>query len=223
MMTPRELGSRIAAFLTRRRRRRDLDEQLRFHREMLEEELRSQGMTAADAAREARLRIGGSAQLAEAWQDQHSLPWLETLITDLRFGARMLVRAPGFSLAAFFTLTLGIGANTAIFTIVDAVLLRPLPYVEPERLVTVGDRTAEGPASNVDFTTVADWRARSRSFESLALMRSWQPTLAAGGEAERLPAVRVSWNYFDMMGVRPALGRMFTADDDRPIIGACCC
>jgi putative ABC transport system permease protein len=216
MMTLRELAARIAAFVTRRHGRSDLDDQLQFHREMLEEQLRSQGLTAADAAREARRRIGGPAQIGEAWQDQRSLPWLETLIGDLRFGARMLVRAPGFSFAALFTLTLGIGANTAMFTIVDAVLLRPLPYVEPERLVTVGDRNAEGLATNVDFTTVADWRARSRSFESLALMRSWQPTLIAAGEAERLPAVRVSWNYFDMMGVRPALGRTFTADDDRP-------
>jgi putative ABC transport system permease protein len=144
------------------------------------------------------------------------LSWLETLAQDVRFGTRMLWRTPGFTVAALLTLTLGIGANTAIFTIVDAVLLRPLPYVDPERLVTVGDRTADGLATNVDFTTVADWRARSQSFESLALMRSWQPTLVAGGEAERLPAVRVSWHYFDMMGVRPALGRMFTADDDRP-------
>ena len=144
------------------------------------------------------------------------LTWLETLAQDVRFGSRMLWRTPGFTVAALLTLTLGIGANTAMFSIVDGVLLRPLPYVDPERLVTIGDRTADGLATNVDFTTVADWRARSRSFESLALMRSWQPTLVAGGEAERLPAVRVSWNYFDMMGVRPALGRMFTADDDRP-------
>ena len=118
-MTLRELAARIAAFVTRRHGRGDLDDQLQFHREMLEEQLRSQGLTSADAAREARRRIGGPAQIGEAWQDQHSLPWLETLIGDLRFGARMLVRAPGFSLAALFTLTLGIGANTAMFTIVD--------------------------------------------------------------------------------------------------------
>ena len=172
-MTLRELAARIAAFVTRRHGRSDLDDQLQFHREMLEEQLRSQGLTSADAAREARRRIGGPAQIGVAWQDQRSLPWLETLIGDLRFGARMLVRAPGFSLAALFTLTLGIGANTAMFTIVDAVLLRPLPYVEPERLVTIGDRNAAGLATNVDFTTVADWRARSRSFESAAGSRRW--------------------------------------------------
>ena len=216
MMTPRELLFRIAGILGLRRGRQDLDEQLRFHQEMLEAQLRAQGMPAADAAREAQLRVGGPTQVAEAWHDQRSLPWLETLARDLRFGARMLVRAPGFSLAALFTLTLGIGANTAIFSVVDAVLLRPLPYPEPERLVTVGDRTADGLSANVDFTTVSDWRARSHTFESLVLMRSWMPTLIAGGEAERVPAVRVSWNYFDMMGVRPALGRTFTVDEDRP-------
>ena len=95
-------------------------------------------------------------------------------------------------------------------------LLRPLPYPEPERLVTIGDRTPAGFSQNVGFATVLDWRERSRSFEQLAMMRSWMPTLVTNGEAERLPAVRVSWNYFEMMGVRPALGRGFTADDDRP-------
>ena len=128
----------------------------------------------------------------------------------------MLRRAPGFTAAALVTLTLGIGANAAVFTIVDTVLLRPLPYADPDRLVTVGDRNPEGFSSNVGFATVLDWRERSQTIESFAMMRSWLPTLVSNGEAERLPAVRVSGNYFDMMGVRPALGRSFTADDDRP-------
>jgi putative ABC transport system permease protein len=134
----------------------------------------------------------------------------------VRYGLRMLRRAPGFTAAALITLALGIGANTAIFTIVDAVLLRPLPYADPDRLVTVGDRNPEGFSSNVGFATVLDWRERSRTIERFAMMRSWLPTLVINGEAERLPAVRVSWNYFDMMGARPALGRPFTIDDDRP-------
>ena len=120
------------------------------------------------------------------------LPRIESLGQDVRYGFRMLRRTPGFTASALITLALGIGANTAIFTIVDAVLLRPLPYAHPDRLVTVGDRTPDGFSSNVGFATVLDWRERSRTFESFAMMRSWLPTLVSGGEAERLPAVRVS-------------------------------
>jgi putative ABC transport system permease protein len=194
----------------------ELSQELLFHREMLEERHRARGLDAAASRRAARLELGGDAQIAESWRDQRSLPFLDTLAQDLRYGLRMLRRTPGFTAAALVTLALGIGANTAIFTVVDAVLLRPLPYLEPDRLVTVGDRNPEGFSSNVGFATVLDWREKSRSFEHLAMMREWLPTLVTNGEAERLPAVRVSWNYFDMMGVRPALGRGFTADDDRP-------
>jgi len=213
----------IAEFLRRARgaiglgrRDAELDQELAFHREMLERQHRACGLDPDAARRAARLDLGGGAQIAEAWRDQRSLPFLDALRQDVRYGLRMLRRAPGFTAAALLTLTLGIGANAAIFTVVDAVLLRPLPYSEPERLVTVGDRNSQGYSSNVGFTTVLDWRERSRSFDQLAMMRSWLPTLVANGEAERLPAVRVSWNYFEMMGVRPALGRGFTPDDDRP-------
>ena len=216
-MTIRELIARAAAaFGIRRgaRREAELAQELQFHQEMLEERHRAAGMDAAAARRAARVELGGGAQIAERWRDQRSLPFVETLWQDVRYGLRMLRRAPGFTAAALLTLTLGIGANTAIFTVVDAVLLRPLPYPAGDRLVTVGDRTPEGYSSNVGFATMVDWRARSRSFDHLALMRSWQPTLVVNGEAERLGAVRVSWNYFDMMGVRPALGRGFTEADD---------
>jgi putative ABC transport system permease protein len=218
-MTIRELAVRTAAALRLpiwSGRERDLAQELRFHQEMLEARHRDAGLDPDAARRAARLDLGGQAQIAEQWRDQRSLPVLETLWQDLRYGLRMLRRTPGFTTAALLTLALGIGANTAIFTVVDAVLLRPLPYFEPERLVTIGDRNTAGFSSNVGFTTMVDWRARSRSFEQLALMRSWQPTLVVNGEAERLAAVRVSWNYFDMMGVRPALGRGFTEAEDRP-------
>ncbi len=212
----RELVSRLRGLLGAGRSDRDLQQELDFHVQMLEERHRARGLSAADARREARLELGGSAQIAESWRDQRGLPFVETLYQDVRYGLRILRRSPGFAASALVTLAIGIGANTAIFTIVDAVLLRPLPYADPDRLVTVGDRTPDGMSSNVGFATVLDWRDRSRSFESLAMMRSWMGTLVTNGEAERLPAVRVSWNYFDMMGVRPALGRSFTPDDDRP-------
>jgi putative ABC transport system permease protein len=218
-MTMRELLARAWGALRFGRRRhseKDLSQELRFHREMLEEGHRARGLDPAAARRAARLELGGEAQIAEAWRDQRSLPFLETLGQDLRYGFRMLRRTPGFTAAALITLALGIGANSAIFTIVDAVLLRPLPYAAPDQLVTVGDKTPDGYSSNIGFETFLDWREQSRTFESFALMRSWLPTLVASGEAERVPAVRVSWNYFEMLGVRPALGRGFTPADDHP-------
>jgi putative ABC transport system permease protein len=138
------------------------------------------------------------------------------LARDVRYAARLLVRAPGFAAIALLTLALGIGANTAIFSVLNAVLLRPLPYADPDRLVMVGERRPDGSTGNVGYTTFLDWRERNHSFGDLALIRSWTPTLATTGEPERISGVRVSANFFAMLGVRPALGRDFTAAEDTP-------
>ena len=214
-MSPRELLARAAGALGLGRVDTELGPELRFHLEMLEERHRARGLDPAAARRAARLELGGDAQIAEAWRDQRGLPFLEGLRQDLRYGIRILRRTPGFTAAALLTLTLGIGANTAIFSVIDAVLLKPLPYADPDRLVMVGDGSPNGSMTGVGFATIADWRARSHSFEQVAMLRLWMPTLVTNGEGERLPAVRVSWNYFDLLGVRAALGRGFTADDDR--------
>ena len=215
-MTGRELLARLSGLFGRGRRDDELAEELSFHLDMLEAQHRARGLDPAAARRAARLDLGARVPIAEAWRDQRGLPFLDLLVQDVRYGFRMLRRTPGFAAAALLTLTLGIGANTAIFTVVDAVLLRPLPFPESRRLVTVGDRNAEGFSSNVGFATVVDWRQRSGAFDALSLLRGWQPTLVTNGEAERVPAVRVSWNFFDTLGVRPAQGRGFSADDDRP-------
>jgi putative ABC transport system permease protein len=223
-MTWRELAARLkgALGLNDRAGDRDLQAELAFHREQLESRHRADGLDAAEARRRAAIALGGGAQIAEAWRDQHGLPFFDTLGQDVRYGLRILRRAPGFTLAALVTLALGIGANTAIFSVVDGILLRALPYADPDRLVTVGDREADGTSSNVGFATVVDWAERSRTFDTFAVMRSWMPTLitpstAFGvGDAERLSGVRVSWNYFDLLGVRPLLGRTFERNDDRP-------
>jgi putative ABC transport system permease protein len=215
----REWVTRATGFVRQRGHngdRRDVNDELQFHLDMMEQQLRRQGMESDDARREARTRLGGVTQVSEACAEQRTLPRLESLLQDARFGIRMLLRSPGFTIAALITLALGIGANTAIFSVVNTVLLRPLPYADPNRLVVLGDREQDGRASNIDFTTFSDIRDRNQTFESLALMRSWWPTLVAGGEAERLPAVRVSWTFFSMLGVRPALGRDFRPEEDRP-------
>ena len=135
---------------------------------------------------------------------------------DALYAARLLRRTPGFTAVALVTLALGIGANTAIFSIVNAVLLRPLPYASPERLVMIGDRGPDGAAGNVGYATFLDWRDRSHAFEEMALIRSWSPTLIADGSPERIGGMRVSANFFHTLGVRPAIGRDFRADEDTP-------
>jgi len=135
---------------------------------------------------------------------------------DVRYAARLLWRAPGFAAIALVTLALGIGANTAIFSVLNAVLLRPLPYADPDRLVTVGERGPTGSAGNLGYLTFLDWRDRSHTFDDMALIRSWSPTLMANGEPERVSGMRVSWNFFRMLGVKPSIGRDFTAAEDTP-------
>jgi putative ABC transport system permease protein len=136
------------------------------------------------------------------------------LARDLRYSVRMLRRAPGFAAIAILTLALGVGANTAIFSVLNAVLLRPLPYADPDRLVLVGDRGESATPGNVGYGTFVDWRSRSRAFEEMAVIRSWIPTLITNGEPERISGLRVSANFFHMLGVKPAIGRDFSAEED---------
>lgn len=136
---------------------------------------------------------------------------------DLRYGARMLLKSPGFTLVAVITLALGIGANTAIFSVVHAALLRPLPYAEPERLVAVGSATERAPGvrGSISFPDFFDWRARSSSFEAIAAYHPATFTLQGRDETTRLRAQVVSAELFDVLGERPFLGRTFTRADEQ--------
>ncbi|MBS1791375.1 MAG: ABC transporter permease [Acidobacteria bacterium] len=141
---------------------------------------------------------------------------MQTFWQDLRFGARMLMKQPGFTLIAVLTLALGIGATTAIFSVVNAVLLQPLSYPMSDRLVAVSLNDSEGEFGNTGFATFVDFQARAHSFDKLALIRSWGGTLTGQGEPENIQGLRVTPEYFQMLGVRPALGRDFRAEDNRP-------
>ena len=212
----RELGTRLAAFVLRRRQSEgDLQAELNFHLAMAEDDLRRQGLDPVEARRRARLRLGGRAQIADAIEDQRTLPFAESLLQDVRYAVRTLSRTPAFTIAAILTVALGIAANTAIFTVLHALVLRPLPYANGDRLVVLGERQPDGHPSNLGFSTFADLRDRSGAFEAVAAIRSWEPTLVIG-EAERLKGMRVSWNYFDLLGVRPAIGRGFRKEEDHP-------
>ena len=144
---------------------------------------------------------------------------MHTLLQDLRYGARMLLRAPGFAVVALLTLALGIGANTAIFTVVNALLLRPLPYADPERLVMVWQdyRARGGPAD--EWATpgnYVDWRAEKTLFQQVAVISGWRPALTGGAEPEPIPGEQVTYEYFGLLGVTPVFGRDFRPEDGIP-------
>ena len=134
---------------------------------------------------------------------------------DLRYAIRVLLARPGFTAVAVLTLALGIGANTAIFTVVNAVLLRPLPFDDPGRLVLLLERTSQFPTITTSWPNYVDWRDQSHSFESTAAMRPLTMTLTGQGEPDRIPAKMVTASLLPTLRMSPAIGRAITADDDK--------
>ena len=212
----RELASRIRGMFSQNRLDRDLDEELSVHLEMLIDENVRRGMSLKEARDAARRSFGGVQQTRESYRDQRGLPIVETLIQDIRFGCRMLRKNPGFTAGAVFTLALGIGANTAMFSVINAVLLRPLPYLEPERLVWMTESGDEVANRWLSFPNFVDWRERNSVFESMSTIRGWSLTMTGGDQPLNLNARMVAAEYFKVMGVAPLLGRSFTASDDQP-------
>jgi putative ABC transport system permease protein len=200
-----------------RRREEDLGDELQFHLDMAEEQLRRAGMSAADARREARVRMGGVTQITEAYRDQRGLPFAETVLQDLRYGLRTLLRTPGFTIAALLTLALGIGANTAIFSIVNALVLRPLPLHEPDGLVWLRETNPKRNITqfSVSYANYADWKARSRSWEALAAFANRSVNLLTDGDPERLRAQFMTPNLLPMLRLAVARGRGFLPEEDR--------
>jgi putative ABC transport system permease protein len=186
---------------------------VRFHVEQLVEQYVESGLSREEARRRARLEFGGIEQTKEECRDARGLQFIETLFQDARFSLRMLRKNPGFTTIAVLTLALGIGANTAIFSLVDGVLLRPLPYRDPAKLTIVWEQDDHGKPDNVGYTTYLDWKAQNKSFQELALYSSWQPILQTG-EPEQLNGLRVTNNYFRTLGIHPELGRDFLPEED---------
>ena len=141
---------------------------------------------------------------------------MNSLLQDLRYAIRRLRATPGFTVIAVLTLALGIGANTAIFTVIDAVLLRPLPYRDPARLVLLSEHTPRFPILSVSYQNLVDWRQQSHSFTAVSAVRNLGMTLTGSGEPERLTAQMVNANIFDLLGVQAVRGRTFLDEEDRP-------
>lgn len=141
---------------------------------------------------------------------------MESLLQNFRFAFRRLKKSPGFAVVALVTLALGIGANSAMFSIVNAVLLRPLPYRDPAKLVLLAERWPQFPRLSVSYLNYKDWRDQSHSFEAVGAVRNSVVTMTGIPEAERVPTQNVTANLFDLLGLSPELGRAFTADEDKP-------
>src|SRR6185503_759369 len=195
----------------------NLDEEIQSYLEMLIETKINEGLNPAEARRAALIEMGGVSQVKESVREVRMGHCLEMMWQDLRYGARMLLKQPGFTLIAMLTLGLGIGANTAIFSIVNAVLLRPFPYQAPERLVIVQERFSTGGGITVSYPNFVDWRAQNTTFASIAAVRANESfNFTGAGEPERLQGRLVSAEFFSTLGIQPMLGRDFFAEEDRP-------
>ena len=207
----RVLYSRIGGLFSGRRPAQEFERELESHLAMLIEENLRRGMPPAEAERAARIRLGGLTQLKETNRELRGLPFIETFLQDARYAWRMLRKNPGFTAVAVLTLALGIGANTAIFSVVYAVLLKPLPYAHPEQLVTAFQaNTQEGvPEDGVSYPNFEEWRAQNHVFSELAGITAHQLTLTGRGEPSVVDTSVVTPEHFALLDVKPLHGRVF--------------
>jgi predicted permease len=193
----------------------DMAEEMRFHLENRTADNLADGLSPDEARSAAQRRFGNLSSLQEQARDVRGWRWADELSKDLRFALRQLCKSPGFSTVAIVTLAIGIGANTAIFSAIDAVLLRPQPYPEPERLVRVFERLPGGERNPVSGSAFLDWRDHQTKFDGLFIYSYDQLDLTELGEPEKINALSVSSAFDRILGVPPLLGRGFRPEDDQ--------
>jgi putative ABC transport system permease protein len=207
---------RVVALFRWRSRDRDMEREMAFHVDALARDYARDGLRDVDAQRAARRQFGNLTRLKERGHDERTMRLVEDVTRDVRHAARGLWRSPGFSLAVILTLALGIGGNTAVFSVVDQLLLRPLPYPDGDQLVVVEESVGAHPHADVSPANWIDWQRESRTFRRFAAWRSWSFTLTGTGEPRRVNAQQVSSEFFPLLGVAPLLGRTISDEDDRP-------
>ena len=194
---------------------REFAEELETHLQMhVEDHLRS-GMTPEEARRQALIRLGGITQTKERYRDRRTLPAFEILWNDIRFGLRVLWKSRVFTIVAIITLALGIGGNTAIFSIVNAVLLNPLPFPHPEQLVALDESKPNFNQGSISFPNFLDWQKNNRTFSGMAVTRFFGFSLTGKGEAEQVKAELITRDFFSLLGISPILGRTFTPEEEQ--------
>ena len=212
----RDLRYRLRALFRRGAVERELDDELRFHIERSIAAHVEAGKSPEEAARLARLELGGVEAVKEDVRDARGVRPIDDLVADVRYGVRILRKAPAFTAVAVLTLALGIGANTAMFSLVDAILRHPLPYDRPEQLVRLHASKPSFEKGSISFPNFLDWQAQNRTFSAMAVSRGGSFTLTGAGDAERVSAALISADYFKVLGVRPLLGRTLARGEDLP-------
>ncbi|MGH9370070.1 MAG: ABC transporter permease, partial [Vicinamibacterales bacterium] len=211
------LASIVRWIAHRNRAEQDLDDELRAFADMAAEDHIRDGATAGEARRRARLQLGGLEQAKERVRSARHGAWLDVAGRDVRYAVRQVRRNPAFSSVAIATLALGTGGMTAMFSAFDAVLIRPLPYTDADRLVMIWDAMGETDVTSRHNATPAEWiewRRLNTVFADLACSQPANATLSGDGEPEQVPARKVTWTLWSVLGVQPMLGRVFTEDED---------
>src|SRR5688572_6857843 len=197
-----------------------MDAELRFHLDSQISDYMKEGLSRAEAEVRARRDFGAVDLTKDECRDQRSAEWLDYIFRDIRYAGRSLRRNPGFATAVILTLALGIGANAAIFSVIYAVLLRPLPYQQPEQIysveVVIPERTSQFASLAVTIQSYLAWRKADTAFADMAALRPWEVNLTGDGEPERVGGARVSSNFFSFLGVPIAHGRGFSAEEEKP-------
>jgi predicted permease len=200
----------------RKRSANDFAEEIEAHLALEADELECEGLSHDEAQRKARVAFGSVPATEERFYMRDRIPWLEHLLRDISFAIRQIVRNPGFAAVAILTLALGIGASTSIFSVADAVMLRPLPYPHPEQLVRVWEQMPNGHRPNLAESNFEDFLAQNNTFASLAAYDYGLASVSGGSEPARVNISTVSGGFFPTLGVQPSRGRLFTADEQRP-------
>ncbi|HEY2861757.1 MAG TPA: ABC transporter permease [Terracidiphilus sp.] len=206
---------KFAILFRRNRFRSDLDEEMAFHRAQAEKEFVARGMSAEEACYAAKRQFGNATRLREESQEQVGFN-AETVLHDFRFAIRQMRRNPSFAVLAIVILALGLGASVAIFGFVDAALLQPLPYSNPNRIMDVGEKATVHPRSNLSFEDFRDWARLNHSFTGFDAYTGAGYLLHAASGTEPVPGARVTAGFFRTLGVHPVLGRDFTEAEGRP-------
>ncbi|MDQ1558695.1 MAG: hypothetical protein QOD32_1755 [Pyrinomonadaceae bacterium] len=209
-----ELWRRLRALFRRSEMEGELDEELRFHVEKETERNVARGMSPGEARRVALVEFGGSERVREECRDVRGVRPLEDLWQDFRYGLRLMRKSPGFTAVVVATFALGIGANVAIFSVLNAVLLKPLPYPQPEQLVTLHQSKPNFDTGAVPYPNFLDLRKENRTFSAMAVTRTTGFSLTGAGEPERVSAQYVSADFFSLLGIDPLPGRTFAPGED---------